>query len=199
MELNRPTTDYVRQRIAEFDGNPKYYGAEQTVELVFRQWPHNTEYSEVLAKVIVLNRLYSTNIFDPYSVAAHIVDQAIDERLGAGDEHLIESIASVTFSGGKTRRLYSFTTKYCGWHQPDAFQIYDSYVAWMLWEYRKAKLIGSFKKYEMDSYSGFVRVVGMLVDQYGLHEFSKKQIDKFLWIEGVEVYRARQASKQLVD
>lgn len=44
---------------------------------------------------------------------------------------LIEKIANVDF-GGKRRRNYSFATKYCNFHRPDIYPIYDSLIVGVL-------------------------------------------------------------------
>jgi len=68
-----------------------------------------------VVKVVVLNDLYRTNIYDPWSVAGHIVRLNIDNRLRAGDQTLIGDLARMRL-GGKERILLSFATKYAGWH-----------------------------------------------------------------------------------
>ena len=185
--LTAPTPDHVRAGIAGFDADPRSRLGDESVSLVFRQWPENDDYHEILVKVVVLNRLYSTNIYDPYTVAQHILNLAIDDRLGAGDADLIVDVAAVQF-GGRTRILYSFATKYCAWHRPDLFQIYDSYVDWLLWEYRRAFQFAQFRRDDLRDYRKYVDVVQALSDRFGLHEFSRKEIDKFLWVEGYTEY-----------
>ncbi len=179
--LTAPTPEHVRVGIATFDADPRL--GDKGVSLVFRQWPENDDYHEILIKVVVLNRLYSTNIYDPYTVAQHILSLAIDDRLSSGDADLIAEVARVQF-GGRTRILYSFATKYCAWHRPDLFQIYDSYVDWLLWEYKRVFQFAQFRRVDLRDYRNFVDVVRALRDRFGLHEFSRKEIDKFLWIEG---------------
>ena len=181
--LIAPTPDHVRAGIDRFDSDPRSRSAEDAVSLVFRRWPNNVNYHEVLVKVIVLNRLYSTNIYDPYTVAQHILTLAFDDRLIAGDPALVGELASVQF-GQRTRVLYSFATKYCAWHQPDLFQVYDSYVDRLLWEYRRAFQFAEFRRDDLRDYRRYVAVVQALRDRFGLHGFSRKEIDKFLWIEG---------------
>lgn len=181
--LPTPTPEYITSRIAEFDGDKRNYSAEGAVELVFTQWPSNIDYHQILVKTVVLNRLYSTNIYDLYTVAQHILDLVIDERLCAGDPGLVDDVAHVLFKD-RTRVLYSFATKYCAWHCRDHFQIYDRNVDWLLWEYRRQFDFARFKREELRQYRQFHRIVEQWKDHFNLHAFSRKQIDKFLWIEG---------------
>jgi hypothetical protein len=181
--LPKPTRDYVSRRIDEFDGDARYYGADRAMALVFTTWPGNAAYEHILVKVILLNRLYSTNICDPYTVANHVEKLSIDRRLASGDSTLIDDLADVKF-GKTTRTIYSFATKYCAWHQPDHYQVYDGYVDWLLWEYRRLFGFAQFKRYELRQYQDYLRIAQQFVAGFRLDGFTRKQIDRFLWIEG---------------
>ncbi|MBI1901796.1 MAG: hypothetical protein HYS13_11885 [Planctomycetia bacterium] len=189
MGLTEPTLDYVQQRLCELEGDERFYGAERAVGLVFAQWPHNREFEHVLVKTIVLNRLYSTSIYDVWTVAKHILDLGIDERLRQGDVSLVHDMASVSFKE-KPRFVLSFATKYCSWHEPERFQIFDSNVKWLLWEYQRQFRFGVFRKYELRQYPRFVQIVDELRSRFELTGIGRKKLDKFLWIEGRQRSRA---------
>ena len=194
MELPRPTPNYIRKRLLDWEKTDALGTAEKTVGLVFQTWPGNTEYSEVLAKVIVLNRIYSTNIYDPYTVTQHILSARIDERLKAGDITLVLDLANVRF---RTRSmiLLSFASKYCGWHEPDHFQIFDSYVEWLLWLYVKQFKFASVRRYSLREYATFVATVDQCRSHFALEGFTRKEIDKFLWFEATELWRSQSKAK----
>jgi len=193
MNFPAPTPDYVCKQLAAFDANPNYYGAEQAVGMVFGQWPLNTSYDEIVVKVTVLNRMYSTNIYDVWTTADHIHKLNIDDRLARGDISVVPDIAKIAFRT-RTINCYSFATKYCSWHQPDHYQIYDGYVDWIVWKYKKQHDYAKFYRYEMLEYPRFIGVIDALRDHFGLTAFSRKEIDKFLWIEGVTQWRAQEES-----
>lgn len=188
MSLQEPNLAYVLKRLEELRHNNQFYGAERAVDLVFRQCPTNVNYDEVLVKVVVLNRLYSTNIWDPYTVARHIVDLDIDGRLQIGDALLVPDLGKIRFRN-RERYVLSFATKYCSWHKPNLFQIFDSYVEWILWQYKKLFGFASFKRYELREYAQFVSIVDQFVSHFGLSNLSRKDLDKFLWIEGKDNWR----------
>ena len=180
MSMKPPTLDYVQQRIQEFDEG---YGAdERAVELVFKQWPSNTEYPKVLLKTIVVNRLYATRILDVRTVASHIVESKIDDRLHRGDASIVEEIALVKFKE-KGKRFLSFATKYCSWHEPESYQTFDSSVEQLLWKYQRHFSFATFCKAELRKYDSFVPVIDQLRSHFGLTGIGRKQLDKFLWIE----------------
>ena len=100
-------------------------------------FPSNKILSEVYLKVVAINSLYSTNIFDTYRLAHHIFTREnFDHRVKKVDSILVEDIA--TEHGIKKKRLYSFATKYCSWHNMD-YPIYDGYIKRLLTSYLKLK------------------------------------------------------------
>lgn len=183
MAIERPTAKYVRDQLRESEGQDRYWGADPAVRLVFDEWPENTVPAHVLVKVTILNALYATNIFNVYPVADRILSLKLDERLRDGDETLVADVAQVKL-GKKNKTLLSFASKYCAWHQPDRFQIFDSRVEYMLWEYRKAFAFADFQRGTLRDYPSFARIIGEFRDFFGLKEFTRKKIDKFLWVEG---------------
>ncbi len=189
MILTEPLPHYIRQRLNDWRQGDPAQTTDRTLALVFSAWPQNTRYEQVLAKVVILNRLYSTNIFDPYTVTQHILDQQIDPRLLSGSIALVDELASVAFRK-RTIFLLSFTSKYCAWHQPDHFQIFDSYVEWLLWKYQRTFKFAAFRKHDLRHYASFVNVVDQFRSHFGLAEFTRREIDKFLWYEGTTLWRA---------
>lgn len=179
--LSKPTADYVRASIPRFDA---YLDADATLELVFHAWPTNTALPQVLAKVVVLNRLYSTSVFDVHGLARHIVSLDIDSHVHSAEHSVVSRIATFQLTNGKSRNNYSFATKYCAWHNPEGFQIYDSRVNKALWHYQKHCRFASFRRYDLGDYPSFMRIMDQFRDHFGLHAFSRRQLDKFLWLEG---------------
>jgi len=184
--LPEPNAKHVRRRLEALKSDAYFYGFDGTVALVFQQWPDNADFAQVHAKVTILNALYSAGVrtIDTDPVASHILELDTDRRLEAGDLTLVRDMARTPIGDGKIRVYYSFATKYCSWHRPDAYQIYDSYVDWLLWEYRKQFAFQQFQRQQLGVYPDFVRIVDGFRGTFGLEEFSRKDIDKFLWAEG---------------
>lgn len=90
--------------------------------------------------------------------------------------------------------LLSFATKYCSWHQPDHFQILDSYVEGLLWEYQRKFRFGMFRKDELRRYHRFIEIVDEFRARFGLTEIGRKALDMFLRIEGKQRATLRKRS-----
>jgi hypothetical protein len=138
--LTIPTEALVRAACKKFDREESVI--EESLKELFNQYPGNGDLRHVLLKVVALNSLYSTlitihseerpNVVD---VAQHIHKNAhkIDSALAAGSTAIVGTISWVTVPGKKDRDYFSFATKYCSWHNPEAYPICDSNVKKYLW------------------------------------------------------------------
>jgi hypothetical protein len=183
--LPQPTTDSVKSAAESFDQSQIV--VERALEKLFHLFPGNTAPENVLLKVVALNDLYRTGILATYQVAQHIIDLEIDPLLQDGRTEAVEMIAQVKI-GDKTRKNYSFATKYCSWHNPIAYPIFDSYVERILWDYQLQDSFSKFQRGELRSYPRFRQVIIDFRAHYHLTEFDLKDIDKFLWSVGKEIH-----------
>lgn len=193
--LTIPSADEVGKACANF--NSDMNEPDPALFKLFLQYPENTNPSQVLLKVVTLNSLYSTLIrvnsqylptdlkYAPtaYDVARHIVELKIDVALSRGDEAVVESITNVKVAG-RNHYYYVFATKYCSFHRPESYPIFDSRVKEYLWRLRNEGGLRSFQQQVLWNYMEFKRIIDELRDQYGLRDFSYKQIDAFLYLEG---------------
>lgn len=177
-----PSPNLIREAVSQFDSANEL--AETTLKELFGHCHKNQDAKHILIKVIVLNRLYSTQIFDVESVALHIYEHRnqIDEALAHGSPHIVKVIAEVEIKG-KQRNNHSFASKFCSWHNQREFPIYDSRVDSYLWRLQKQEHFSkSFSKNDdLWEYPKFRTIIMDLKMRYQLEDFSFKEIDKFLW------------------
>ena len=102
----------------------------------------------------------------------------------------MEEVAVVRL-GARRRRNYSFATKYCSWHAPRHYPIYDSLVERMLWTYKQSTGFQDFARQDLQRYPTFREVIDAFRTHFGLLEFSYKELDKFLWKHAREVFVSR--------
>jgi hypothetical protein len=122
-------------------------------------------------------------------VARHILSLDIDAKLADGAAELVNAIARVPMKDGKIRRNYSFATKYCSWHVPDAYPIFDSVVGRLLGEYQRLDRFAAYTwQHELTEYATFKAAVEAFQQHYDLGAFSFKELDKFLWSYGKEYF-----------
>jgi hypothetical protein len=175
---------YLRQ----FRKDRRYFIADEALLKLFAAFPSNKELEHVLLKISVLNDLYGTNIYATFQMAEHIQALDIDEDLERGSPEIVDRIANATFSE-KPRRVYSFATKYCSWHDQQSYPIYDSFVEKVLVEYRNRDAFHDFKKADLRKFRVYKDVLQALQRRYGLERYSFKELDKALWLLGKEYFK----------
>jgi hypothetical protein len=179
--LPRPTADDVIRAEKKFDQEEG--PVEWVLTQLFEKFPENTDFGEVLVKTKVLNVLYGLRILAVNDVAKHITNLGIDPDLKAGKAEIVDQIAKVQLKGGKIRHFFSFASKYCSWHNPTEYPIYDKNVEACLWYYREQDNFDEFHRWGYD-YREFKRRVDAFRVSYGLTSFTYKQLDKLLFSLG---------------
>jgi len=188
LQIKKPSVESVNECLRKWSTLEKYKLQEECLNLLFRELcPRNDEITSVLLKVSALNDFYSTNIFDTHTVAKHIVAKVASERIVEGDTTLVNELALIEV-GGKRRNFYSFATKYCNHHNPEAFPIYDRYVDKMLKHFRRVDSFSEFCPEDLKSYVSFVNIIRTFRSSYTLDQFSLREIDICLWIAGKEAF-----------
>ena len=183
--IPRPSATEVQKYLALWQaGNTEKF--DSALRTLFDAMPHNTDVGEVAVKVAALNALYGTGILAVVRVATHIANSDIDARLAepAIDANLVEEIATVNING-KVRRNYAFATKYCSFHRPDLYPIYDSLVHGVLNTLlRQGETFDSFVPGEhwRTDYAIWNRSITKFRIHYELDAFSVRDIDKYLWM-----------------
>lgn len=189
LEIIKPSPLEVEKYLKLWDSLENYTLQESSLKKLFtKTYPVNNNLDDVLIKVCALNDFYSTNIFSPFTVAKHIINLKIDEKLLKENLEIVNEIALVKVNGGKIKNFYSFATKYCSHHNPEAYPIYDSYVEKMLIYCKKKDNFDIFNNEELRSYARFKEILFNFRKYYNLGSFNLKQIDKYLWQAGKEYF-----------
>jgi hypothetical protein len=191
-DLKIPTNELVDYYIKEFNNDERYYKADQAIINLFQKFPENKKLEDILLKISVINDLYSTNIFGTFIMAKHILNLHIDDLLFASDPTVVNRIAIghgiSKPKGNGDRNFYSFATKYCNWHNKDNYPIYDSFVHKILIAYRDKDNFSEFSVTDLKEFQRFKQIIADFKNKYSLTRHSLKEIDKFLWIYGQNIF-----------
>jgi len=185
--LQIPTPEMVREYGSRFARDERAGPAERVLTRAFALHPTNADLEGVLTKVVLLNELYHTNVFAVVEMARHICAIAIDAPLALGSAAVVDRIAALTVSGAN-RRHYSFATKYCSWHYPEKYPIYDNLVERLLWQYQQDLGFARFKRGDLQEYSRYREIVVAFQHWCKLEDFTFRDVDKFLWLYAKELY-----------
>jgi hypothetical protein len=174
-----PTEENVRRACKQFDDDNLV--VEEALKDLFTQYPRNNNHPHVLLKVVALNRLYSAGIYAVYDTARHIHEHAreIDSGLAAGAPEVVDIITAVPITAtGKVRHFWAFATKYCSWHNPNSYPIWDSHVA----RYLRSLEGTPFAHPDFwHHYREFRDLMVAFREHYKLAAVMFKEIDKFLY------------------
>ena len=188
IKIPNPSKDEVKKYLQKWDSLDNYVLQESSLDKLFlKTYPNNTDINDILIKASSLNDFYSTNIFSIFSVAKHILELNIDERLKAGDETLVNDIAKIIINN-KNKNFYSFASKYCSHHYPTEYPIYDNYVEKVLLYFKKRDKFDDFTKEDLKNYKTFKKILITFKNFYKIDEYDLKEIDKYIWQLGKEYF-----------
>ena len=189
--LTTPNEELVRAACKKFDEDNG--PIEEALDELFRRYRDNSALNHVLPKVATLNALYSTQIPvygktipNVVDVAKHIcaIGHDIDAALLAGSPEIVDKIATIKVPEKKPRNYFSFATKYCSWHNPLCYPMYDSSVhQYLRWLRRRGEFATDFDLEGHWGYPAFRDLMSSFRERY-CPSFSFKDIDKFLWLYG---------------
>ncbi len=189
-KLKSPNISSVRNAIKRVKNSKKYLNNNEVLNLIIKRYPNNTTLPEIYLKVVVLNDLYSTNIYDSFKIAEGISKLNIDEAIQNKELNIVHKIAkkhNIKTKNGDKWNFYSFATKYCSWHQKSLYPIFDSYVEKALIAYKRSHNFADFKNNDLKVYRNFSIIIDTFIKYFGLEEFELRDIDYFLWYKGKQL------------
>lgn len=149
----------------------------------FERFKKNTDMRELAYKIELVNKLFNCNLrVNKGSVAEELIKIKIDTQINSVDPVvLVNKIADLLKKKFKRRHLV-FASKYCHFHQPKRFPMYDNFARRGL-----SHLFGKkFKEYEKN-YGKFKidldKILLAIESKFGWQS-NYKELDEYLWIYG---------------
>lgn len=205
MNLKQAVLD--SQEVWEKIEKGRYGSGARALDTLFKKFHANDDVDAVYAKVALLNLLYSTMIVDDecFALAKGIAElDGLDDTLQDGCHTAVERIATASgrlrpVNKGEPWEHYSFATKYCSFHYPELYPIYDSNVDGELWERRicqgrlgkRDKGFHGFKRRQLKNYKEFRHIVGVFRAYYGVERLCLRKVDRYLWLKGKKMVGVR--------
>lgn len=189
--IPRPSCAEADRYLKRWNEDENLLYSDVLLKKLFKEtYPENTSVYEIFIKATALNSVYSTHVDSFYSVAQTILSLNIDERLRDGDETLVADMLS-SLKETIEKEPFSFVTKYCSFHNPDAFPIYDSYIDKVLWHYKELENFSRYNRNDLDTkhdYSKFKIILADFRRWFGLGKYSTKELDEYLWQFGKDYF-----------
>ena len=189
IQLATPTFELIDMYASQFDNDQNYTMPDQHLRELFETFPENTTLSQIVWKVCAIDSLCSTQFgrvgnVAPLRMARHILGKNVDRGLQSGDSQVVHEIET-----GLNRKDYSFATKYCSWHRPDEYPIYDDNVGKILWKYQQQDQFGNFCKNELRIFHRYKSIHQSFKTHYNLNTCPPRMLDKFLLLYGKEILK----------
>lgn len=188
MDPVKSSKRFLERCTKAFDKTPGYPLADQVLTEAFKSHPRNHSVHSVLLKVALLNSLYRTQIFDVYGMAEHVLDETLDKYLRKGSLEAVSRIRrghAIRRKKGKELDFYSFATKYCHWHRPDVYPMYDWYVNVALRRLNcRLTFSPRFGAEALRDYPFFKDTVDACRASLNCNRLDYKRFDQALWILG---------------
>lgn len=148
----------------------------------FEANPNNTNFKEVTLK---LHQAFSDEAYGPYAedIAHHIINLKIDNKIASGDLSIVESIAEI-ISKGKTWNLLGFASKYCNFHNINAFPIYNSQTLEVLKSFLS---ITKIEGLDLNNYLDYSEALSQFRDFINATMLNYKELDKFIWLHKITI------------
>ncbi len=182
---------YLKKQTKDFEVNNGL--EERALDSLFEKYNSNSDFDQILIKVIAINTLYSTRLHDYASGNTISIKEAanIIMKRAITSENSWDIVNEI---GNKTNfeldrdvnNAFSFASKYMSFTYRKSLKIGDCIP--IIDEYAKnvIRKIAFDEKYDFDSYSDYCRAMAVLKERYSKCDKSigYKQIDSFLWIMG---------------
>jgi hypothetical protein len=127
-------------------------------------------------KVTLINRLYSAGVLAERQMAEHISQINELERLILdGDQSAVCSLGKTKFS--PTNNFRSFSSKYCHFHNPSKYPIYDKYTRYSLCLPEPSRDNDTWYEQYRSHVRTAIRTTGK--------DYEFAVMDRFLWLKGL--------------
>ena len=167
-----------------------YIYQDELVEQVFKDNQSHSDKRQVWKKCAVLNSMYSTNLMDAFRPTVEHICGIVNLTIliKEGDVSAVSQIENVCVQRD-TAKLYkrctSFASKYCHFHNPKAYPIFDRHVRRMLYYINKQHPFYDRLTLEnMESYHCFKDVVDAFIRKFLSNDstsVSYKDFDRYIW------------------
>lgn len=179
--MQRPTRELILNTVADSDDSYKAY--DRAILKMIAAMPSCGTYEDCLVKVTVINKLYATNILDVHSMALKIAELDFDRRCKMGDLTLVHDVAQHRYGNNKNYN-YSFATKFCCFHSPGAFPIFDSVVRYCTAKLNRHWKFSPIRVYQYWEYDLWKQHIDCFRSFAQADDLDYKTVDKFLWLCG---------------
>lgn len=193
------TPELVGEYIRQFEAEQGV--REKALHTICEQYRDATEEHIILTKVILINQIYSTRLNNnlpvvnseelgkkPITIDVYTLSQKLASisstliELFRNDSAPWEAVKLINdlLPSEEYRRVTSFASKYCSWHNPDKYPVYDTIAKEFLYRYLRNCNQG-VRQSNLEDYKSFCECYAFLKGTEFVKGLTTKQIDQFIW------------------
>lgn len=183
-------TQKIDDWIDSYNKHERYIGDDNAITKLFGEYKKNISFETVLAKVCTLNCLYSAGVRNEHIrlLSEYISGiKELDSHLESGS---LEAFYAIADPKVDINKVPVFASKYCHFHNPSKYPIFDSYSRIALIEINKdTPFTDAFGYKDLLEYRRFKEILDLFLDTLLQQSktYNYKDIDKYLWLYGKSI------------
>ena len=186
MEFEYPIETIIKPHFEKFVGQSGYFIENTRTYNYFKANAANDDLQTILLKVGDVREPELAQARAEDAMAEHILSLNIDDQLAAADTQVVMDIANLDFRGER-RYFYAFASRYCCYHFPKDYPIYDPTIEQLLKLFFKRNQDRKLSKDEILNYSSFKELMVVYKDNFHLPLETFWGLDKFIWTHGKQI------------
>ncbi len=178
--------EILRKYWDKFSAEEGFFESDHRNLRFFQENPHNTDHETISLKISDVNDQELAHANAELVMANHIQSLTIDEALSKGEAEIVPRIAHLRFQGEK-RNFLSFASRYCNYHRPEIYPIYDAISRQLLEIFIKGFSYSKIKPAEIEDYTRFKPAMENLMHSLELPVKHFQELDSFFWCHSREI------------
>ena len=176
----------IKGCLQRFQERKGYFTGDDKTLRFFHGNGTNTDLENVILKIAALNNHVVTQNNLELTIARHIISINPDPRLTNGDTSVVNELVPVDIR--QEFQCYSFATRYCSWHFPNLYPVYDELIEQTVSEYFKLSK-GTVPDHDQFlEYSTFSQLIDEFIKDLHI-DLDYLELDKFNWLYADQFFK----------
>jgi hypothetical protein len=198
MDFEYPIEDIIKPYFETFKGQEGYFVDDTRTWNFFRANTENTKVQDILLKIREVRDDELTELEGEDAMAQHILNLKIDDALESSDKQVVMDIAQITYRG-EPRNFYAFASRFCCYHYPAVYPIYNPTIDQVLRVYYKRTRATVLPENLLTDYPSFSNLMEEYKDNFHLPLRHYWELDKFIWAYGQLIIDEFREKNRLTD
>ena len=188
LDIPTPCNEQMIIYLTKWKGPNEHHYKEMALDKLFgKMCIENKSIEDVLIKAAALNDMHNIGLNVSFLFAKYIADLDIDTRLKVADITLVGDIQKDK-KGSLAKKKLIFASKYCSFHMPKEYPMYDEYIEYILKYFRKKDNFCDFKDEDLQDYVKYKAILIDFKKYYKLGRYDFRKLTQYMWLLGKEFF-----------